>query len=581
MSTVFRLEEPQRNLIFGLNKMKGTFKQLLFLGLLQYSTLFMLESQQSGSYQDNEKVLFFSDRNLYVTGEQILFSAFIQHENKNEGTGTSSVLYCELITDAGNKITSEKFLTNDCTVSGQLKIPEYLLTGNYYMRAYTKVMRNNGPSAYFYTLLKIVNPYRSEVQQNTLDNHSVQHDPADNPPDKKNDPVIISADKPVYFLHDTVKIAIRGHSTDSVRYMSLAVVPEYSSFNYKVRIRDFTSNDAKTYYFPETRGLSLTGKLRDYITGSLIPDKRVNLSIIGTGRDFMAARTDSEGRFFFQLPDYIGSRDLFLSAENIKNADPRILVDNDFCSIPLKISSDVFKLDQQEREAVYNMAVNRQVQSFFTTDSVTERKKYKLDDQAFYGKPDEVIIIDNYIQLPTLEEYFTELPTYVKVRKHQGEKYFRITGPKSEVSDIKPLVMVDMVAIDDPDKVLAIAPESLSRIEIVNDFYLKGDQTYGGIINFISRKGDFAGIDLPSSGIFVSFRFFSESYHHKEITLPHNVPDTRNTLFWEPLLKPDKKGSVNLSFETSDTPGGYLIVLNGITSRGEVFRTTAGFKVVR
>ncbi len=562
--------------------MKGTVIKLLFLGLLQYSSLFMLESQQSGSYQVNEKVMLFSDRNLYVTGEQILFTAFIQAENEKQFTGISKVLYCELISGEGKKIISEKFLINDCFVSGQLDIPDYILTGTYYLRAYTKGMRNDGPSAYCYTMLKLVNPYRSEVQQNTQNNHSDKNDPAENIPDKTKDLCIISTDKQVYSLHDTVNIKIKGYLKDSVRYMSLAVVPEFSSFNSSVRIQDFASNRAKTYYFPETRGLSLTGKLSDYSTGSLIPDKRINLSIIGNGRDFMAARTDSEGRFLFLLPGYKGSRDLFISVENINNADPRILVDNDFCNIPVKISSSVFRLDQHEREAAYNMAVNRQVQSYFATDTINGRKKYEFNDQVFYGKPDEVIIIDNYIQLPTLEEYFTELPTFVKIRKHQGQKYFRITGPKTEVSAFKPLVMVDMVAIDDPDKVLAISPESLSRIEIVDDLYLKGDQTYGGIINFISRKGDFAGIDLPSSGIFVNFRFFSESDYHKDIAhLTWNIPDTRNTLFWEPMLKPDKNDSMNLSFLTSDTPGGYIIVLNGITLTGETFRTTAVIKAVK
>ena len=40
-------------------------------------------------------------------------------------------------------------------------------------------------------------------------------------------------------------------------------------------------------------------------------------------------------------------------------------------------------------------------------------------------------ILINYVQLPTLEEYFNELPTLAKVRKRQGEKYFKILGAQT------------------------------------------------------------------------------------------------------------------------------------------------------
>ncbi len=82
-----------------------------------------------------------------------------------------------------------------------------------------------------------------------------------------------------------------------------------------------------------------------------MPGTRVNLSVIGRGRDFMAVQTDTSGRFFFSLPDYTGFRDLFLCAKNTDTSDPKILIDNDYCTIPVHIPSKIFTLTPQEREA--------------------------------------------------------------------------------------------------------------------------------------------------------------------------------------------------------------------------------------
>ena len=202
--------------------------------------------------------------------------------------------------------------------------------------------------------------------------------------------------------------------------------------------------------------------------------------------------------------------------------------------------------------------------------------------QAFYGKPNEILYLDNYIQLPTLEEYLNELPTLVKVRKHQGEKYFKVLGPQTELSGYDPLILVDMVAIADPSKVLAIPPVNISRIEVVNKLYVKGDQTYGGIINIISKHSDFAGIDLPSSGVFINYGFLADNSHYPEIYSPgKHSPDTRNTLYWEPKFVLNKSNSAKVTFTTSDAPGKYLIILNGINLKGEKFKQTSTIEVIK
>jgi hypothetical protein len=141
--------------------------------------------------------------------------------------------------------------------------------------------------------------------------------------------------------------------------------------------------------------------------------------------------------------------------------------------------------------------------------------------------------------------------------------------------------MIDMVVVDDISKILAISPAEISRIELVRELYVKGDQTYGGIINFISRKGNFAGIDLPSSGIFINYKFFAPRKDYKVSLLSANEPDTRNTIYWDPLLKIDAASNERISFTTSDTPGKFIVLLRAVDADGQVRSAISRFEVIR
>jgi hypothetical protein len=481
-----------------------------------------------------ESVFLFTDRNLYITGEKILFSAIVSDADPDESK--SRILYCEIITPDGNKITGGKYLITNSGSSGELPIPQDLISGNYYIRSYTRFMRNEGPAAYSYTLLKIVNPNRNEIQMN-----STAYTSSDSANSFYNEIIgknslIISTDRSLYRPRDTIKISVGRAFQSSYQGLNVSAVPELSYRSHKT-LHLNESQAVKSTFDPERSGISITGTVRDEINDNLLSGVRVNLSILGEGRDFMAVGTDSGGRFSFSLPEYEGSRDLFLCTDRSGSLNPEILVDNDFCPIPVRITTENFELSPEERETALKMAVNFQLQAYFDTDSADNPVKSKDQEyQAFYGKPDEVIYMDSYIRLPTLEEYFNELPTLVKIRKRPGGKYFKILGTQTELSEFDPLVMVDLVAIDDPARILDLNPANISRIEVINSIYVKGDQTYGGIINFISLKRDFAGINLPSSGIFINYGFLtpdsSESINNQ---LPH-IPDTRNTLFWEPQL---------------------------------------------
>ncbi|MEP6645866.1 MAG: hypothetical protein ABJC12_02155 [Saprospiraceae bacterium] len=514
-----------------------------------------------------EWVSIVNDRTLYITGEEIHFSARVFME-ENAGIPSSSILYVELISPQGQSFVSNKYSILNSGAHGYLSIPEDLITGIYYLKAYTKYMRNFGPDDYVYVPLKIINPKVDDVlggKDLTPYKETFQTDHT------LNGFFTITTDVNEYSARQDVLVNVDLDQAGQKEWLnvSVAVVPESANQVFALPVYHHTSSIPE--YYPDTRGISLTGKLKDIRTRREIAGTRINLSIIGKGRDFMATETDSTGRYFFSLPVYSGYRDIFLGVEKEDTSHFQLLIDNDFCSLPVHLPSPAFTLSDEERRTAYTMALNRQINAQFNVDTMECPNEFEADEKAFYGTPSEIINLDNYIALPTLEEYFNELPGAVNVRKKNGHKYFKVLGTQPEMSYYKPLVLVDYVAVNNPEKILAATPASISRIEVVRLPYIKGDITYGGIVSIISKKGDFGGIDLPSSGIFLDYHFLSDSCH---CNIPPeqspNEPDARNTLYWNPDLQLGKNEAATFSFSTPDVPGKYRIWVKGIDSSGNV-----------
>lgn len=57
------------------------------------------------------------------------------------------------------------------------------------------------------------------------------------------------------------------------------------------------------------------------------------------------------------------------------------------------------------------------------------------------------------------------------------------------------------------------------------------------------------------------------------------IPDLRNTLYWNPSVKPDDKDKAGIEFWTSDIASDYEINIQGITSEGKTFSIKKTIKV--
>ncbi|MCB2219807.1 MAG: hypothetical protein KQI35_05370 [Bacteroidetes bacterium] len=115
-----------------------------------------------------EKVTLLTDRNLYIAGENIWFSASCFLKDGKGSSPVSNILYVELY-DVHQKIfVQEKFMLANGSTSGMISIPEELPSAHYFIRAYTQLLRNYPPESYFNGSIAILNPEFPPVQPDII-----------------------------------------------------------------------------------------------------------------------------------------------------------------------------------------------------------------------------------------------------------------------------------------------------------------------------------------------------------------------------------------------------------------------------
>ncbi|MCR8561017.1 carboxypeptidase regulatory-like domain-containing protein [Mucilaginibacter sp. BJC16-A38] len=96
-----------------------------------------------------EKTYLHFDKPYYAAGDTIYFKAYITGEGDHRLSTRSGVLYADLI-DPNNKIArSMKLPLADGLAWGDFALADSLKKGNYRVRAYTQLMRNDGDEAFF------------------------------------------------------------------------------------------------------------------------------------------------------------------------------------------------------------------------------------------------------------------------------------------------------------------------------------------------------------------------------------------------------------------------------------------------
>lgn len=552
------------------------------------------ERQQEIEDIYNEKYYLMTDRTLYAVGERILFKVYNLSPDPIKSVNWSKVMYLELTRSDGSSVQKCKYRLGFSGCNGYMEIPAKISSGYYYLRAYTKWMRNFPVSDFAFCRVKIINPFSAEIQAGKIENGTISYAESFIDKELRKTNIDCHTNKDVYTGREKVILSVDIRDFDpysrSEFCVSVIKTGAMDTMNYGMLTFNQQSGNKKRVinYIPDMRGVSVSGRAIEEESNSPVNNASVQLSVLGAQFDFLVYNTDSDGKYLFSLPPLQGEKDMYIVAR-AGNVNPEILIDNDFNTDAFYIKGEEFRLTNAEKDIAEEIMLNMQIEKIYRTDKIQDSLYARKDSvgTTFYGNPTRILYIDEYIELPTVEEVLFELVPEVIVKRRKKDVFLNVTDNeiyRPDLAIFKPLVLLDYIPVYNLDNLLKLSPSKISRIEVVNEIFFKGSSRFGGIISIFSRKGDIAGVDLPANSLFFDFHTFTEQ---DKVILPDygknkgdlNKPDYRSCLYWNPELIPGNDMKASLEFYTSDRKGKYLVLIRGVSEEGGIIEGKCTFMV--
>jgi hypothetical protein len=181
-----------------------------------------------------------------------------------------------------------------------------------------------------------------------------------------------------------------------------------------------------------------------------------------------------------------------------------------------------------------------------------------------------------------MREYVAE----VRVRQQSGKfHYFVKNNLFNLFFEDEPLVLIDGVPAFNMNKMLAVDPLKIQKVQIVARKFYTGPLVNDGVVSYRTYEGDLGGYPLDPNAIAIHYEglqlqqeFYTPVYDNG--TPPSSrIPDFRNLLQWTPDIDTGMEGKNTASFYTSDIPGTYVLFVQGITPQGQPGSSIISFTV--
>lgn len=317
-----------------------------------------------------------------------------------------------------------------------------------------------------------------------------------------------------------------------------------------------------------------------------LPDSTKVTFLLQKNANIYQAYTDKHGFFTVtMLFDFFGTDEAFYRAEYNQKilTGAKVTIDDQiqFKSVNLenKSASKYTNLFETRNEIHFSYADrNRNQNKFMNMESNT------LEDEIFGA--DLTINLNEYQLFPTMAETLKEIIPYSQHRVIHGKNIVRIYDRERELfRTTDPVYVIDGVMTDDTDYFLSLRPGDLVTIKIIHSaekLNAFGSIGQGGIFLVETKIPNNSEL-VSRNNHTVQLKGLNETLVPKIQSLLHESdrnPDLRTNLLWLPNLILDESGNATISFNTSDVPGQYKIIGEGITQDGKPFVFTKDFEVV-
>ena len=553
-------------------------KKILFCAFL------MLAAGFSAAAGLVERTYVCTDRHSYVAGEDVFCSVFCFDGGSGSLSDFSSVAYVELISPEGSAVRV-KMALQDGRGAGRLRLPSTLPTGNYRLIAYTALNRNEEDMDYFRGS-RVISVYNT-LSASRQDSVVPDGDAATAAVEGKDRPYGASAPAGLELEQRGDSLFLRNSGTECLDFcLSLSISdalpdpegPGLADF-LEARSGDRATlrTDAKLS-IPEYEGEIVSIRVPAMYSGVTAV-----LSGPGLRNDIYSSTVDSTGLVSFYTGNIYGDRDLVfeLNSRDV-NDDFSLEVLSPFASPELdRDGVPELHLNGSVAEDLKRRSVAMQISRHFGIDEYMDSLQLR-PDLLFKGGAMTVYEMDDYTRFPTMRETIVEYVREVHIRRQDGEPVLKIVPGKSFESYSSmlggnALVLVDGVPVSEHGRVLDLNPALLRRICIYPYDVSTGSCIYSGVVNFISFRGDMAGLQFPGRVRILDFH---------GVTFPVTVgaakedslsPDYRYTRIWQPLLHLEAGEELALPLGKCGAEE-LRLELEGVVGRSVAFSTAALLK---
>jgi len=348
---------------------------------------------------------------------------------------------------------------------------------------------------------------------------------------------------------------------------------------------DVLKNSPASFSFlPEYDGHIVTGKITNTITNSPANEVVTYFGIPGKRVQLFTSISDTTGRLLFNTKDFYGPGEIVVQTNTEKDSSYRIDILSPFSEQFSKTTLPALVLTSDMQKSLETQSLGMQVQNIYAGNKIKQFYEPNVDSTAFFGIPDKTYKLDDYTRFTTMEEVLREYIREVYVVRHDKRFHIKVINEKGFLEG-DPLVMLDGIPIFDIDKVLALDPLKIKRLDVIKNRYFWGAAPSEGILSYSSYKGDLGGVELDPHAIVVDYeglqaqRVFYSPVYETANEIASRLPDFRNLLFWAPSINTNAQGRNQVTFYTSDQEGKYIGVVQGITANGEAGSQYFNFEV--
>ena len=591
---------------------------LLFLNILNGPHLNSQKLNENGEDLDlrsiREEVFVRTDRDIYITGEQVWLKVYELNSLSHTPWEISKVVYLELLDKSNFPVKQLKVKTDGRSGSSVFVLPDNISSGNYVIRAYTNWMKNWPEDLYFHMTISVINPFEnidhfgilSDSTVTNLNNRQTNFIFEEGNGEILNEKTgymkddnlfnfTIVPEKKGYSTREKVKVEIlatdrEGNPVKTDLAVSVAkssvVKPAVNfSFNDSNDIDYLTGRMSKQDYLPELEGHLISGYIRSRTAGESLKNIDLSLALVGKTARCQFGKTDENGQFNFVVKE-TGMNEIVIQPLSADLNEYYVELNQPFSNKFSNYKPTSLYIDSSKLMEINNVIVSMQINNIYESLRHSNPENSILSIPDFYGKPENTIKMTDYIELTSVREVVKEIIPNVYTLKQNGRSDFKLINKfRGQPFENKPLILLDGIPIYDIDKVLNINSKEIERIDVINTRYFFSEYVFDGIVSFVTDKGNLSAIEFDNS----IFRQVYEGYQRQNIFYcpdystdlmrESRIPDFRNTLYWKPDLQTGMDGKTNVEFFTSDESGDYTIIVEGISSEGKKGFTSTSIKV--